>query len=128
MSDLLAHERERAKELDRAAEQRRERINTRLPEMVSALAAHPEVRRVVLFGSVARGEIRPDSDIDLAVEGLDGMASLHAWLDVEAAARGLPFSLVELERASDELTAQINQDGVTLFERPNAPGGPTPPT
>lgn len=32
------------------------------------LARHYHIRRLVLFGSAARGELRPDSDIDLLVE------------------------------------------------------------
>jgi len=36
------------------------------------------VTRVVLFGSLARGRFRPDSDIDLAVEGLAAAAFFPA--------------------------------------------------
>ncbi len=34
-------------------------------------------KRIGLFGSVARGEIRDDSDIDLIVEFDEGMATLQ---------------------------------------------------
>src|SRR3954453_1248825 len=37
-------------------------------EMVLAIAARHGVSRVRLFGSVARGEERPDSDIDLLID------------------------------------------------------------
>lgn len=38
-----------------------------LEDFVRELAATPDVRGVFLFGSYARGESRPDSDIDLVV-------------------------------------------------------------
>lgn len=33
----------------------------------AALARHPEIRLAILFGSLATGEARPDSDVDLAL-------------------------------------------------------------
>jgi len=39
-----------------------------LAAQVRALGAHHGVRRIRVFGSMARGEARPDSDIDLLVE------------------------------------------------------------
>lgn len=38
-----------------------------LPEIVGALVARSAPERVILFGSVARGDDGPDSDIDLMV-------------------------------------------------------------
>ena len=38
------------------------------------------VKRIGLFGSVVRGEIRDDSDIDLIVEFDEGMATLHNFI------------------------------------------------
>jgi uncharacterized protein len=37
------------------------------PELLDPVVAYFRPRRVILFGSVARGEARPDSDIDLLV-------------------------------------------------------------
>ena len=43
-------------------------IDVDLEEVRSALAAvEPQSKRLLLFGSRARGEARPDSDIDLLV-------------------------------------------------------------
>ena len=39
-----------------------------LAAQVRALGAHHGIRRIRVFGSMARGEARPDSDIDLLVE------------------------------------------------------------
>lgn len=46
-----------------------------------ALAAGPNIRRAVLFGSRARGTFRPASDVDLALEGASlGFTDLTAIL------------------------------------------------
>ena len=49
-----------------------------LPEETIAMIAavftrHPEVERVILYGSRAKGNYRSGSDIDLALQGGDGM-------------------------------------------------------
>jgi uncharacterized protein len=41
---------------------------------LQALARRHHIRRLVLFGSAARGELRPESDIDLLVEFETGEA------------------------------------------------------
>jgi predicted nucleotidyltransferase len=43
-----------------------------LDELVRRIVAEVGPRRVVLFGSAARGEMRPDSDIDLLIVMPDG--------------------------------------------------------
>ena len=37
------------------------------PELLDPVVAYFQPRRVIVFGSVARGEAGPDSDIDLLV-------------------------------------------------------------
>jgi uncharacterized protein len=50
------------------------------------LARHHHIRRLVLFGSAARGELRPDSDIDLLVEFETGKApSLGGLVEIQDA-------------------------------------------
>lgn len=64
--------------------------------IVATLRAHTDelraagIRHLSLFGSMARGEARPDSDIDLAAE-------------LDPAARIDLFSLVALERRLGEI-------------------------
>jgi len=57
-------------------------------EQLAAVCRRYQVRELSLFGSVARGEMRPDSDIDLLVEFLpDAAVGLleHAGLMLELA-------------------------------------------
>ena len=53
---------------------------------LQALAQRYHIRRLVLFGSAARGELRPDSDIDLLVEFESGAApSLGGMVGIQDA-------------------------------------------
>jgi hypothetical protein len=53
---------------------------------VQELAQRFHIRRLVLFGSAARGELRPDSDIDLLVEFVSGEApSLGGMVEIQDA-------------------------------------------
>lgn len=53
---------------------------------VQELAQRFHIRRLVLFGSAARGELRPDSDIDLLIEFENGAApSLGGMVEIQDA-------------------------------------------
>ena len=53
---------------------------------LQALAQRYHIRRLVLFGSAARGELRPDSDIDLLVEFESGaVPSLGGMVEIQDA-------------------------------------------
>jgi predicted nucleotidyltransferase len=56
----------------------------------SVFARHPEIEEVVLFGSRAKGNYRPESDIDLAVRGLESEREVEALAD-ELNELPLPF-------------------------------------
>src|SRR5213593_4688717 len=71
-------------------------------------AAEPEirrlgVRRLALFGSVARGEARPSSDVDLLVEFAPGQKSFDRFMALSELLErllGCPVELVTLEGLS----------------------------
>jgi len=94
-----------------------------LPEavcrLVSCLGAEPSVRRVILFGSRARGDAGPRSDVDLAVDA-PGLAA-REWLRLtdmaEAADTLLKVDLVRLDEAPPELRARIEAEGRTVHAR-----------
>lgn len=73
------------------------------------------VQRVILFGSLAHaGWFAPDSDIDIAVEGLPATDYWDAWRLVEEAFRERAVDLIDLESASASLRRSINRHGVEL--------------
>ncbi len=81
-------------------------------------ASWPEIRLAVLFGSAARGEARPSSDVDLGLILEPYSAAL--LFRVEAAlgrAAGRPVHVILLDGASPLLRFEVSRDGVLLRER-----------
>jgi predicted nucleotidyltransferase len=54
------------------------------------------VKRIGLFGSVVRGEMRPESDIDVLVEFREGQATLHNLLELRKRLQNLFRRRVDL--------------------------------
>jgi len=91
-------------------------------------AAHPEVNRVVLFGSLARGDAAPGSDADIVIvllhsdlpflERICRYAPAYCGIGVDV----FPYTREEFEakRAASPLWARDIEQGVTLFERGGA--------
>jgi predicted nucleotidyltransferase len=72
-------------------------------------------RRVVLFGSLAHAAwFTPDSDVDLAVEGLSSDDYWRAWRAVEDIIGDRQVDLVEIETVGESLKRSIQRHGVEL--------------
>jgi hypothetical protein len=99
--DLAAHK-------ERLAQQA-----ARLTEVLSALGA----RRVWVFGSFARGHVRSDSDLDMAVEGLPYSQDQLLGVAEQSLGGGLALDLVPWEAAGALLRERILSEGRILYER-----------
>jgi len=88
----------------------------------------PRLKRLILFGSWARGDARPDSDVDVLVVlevpiGLYKEARRTSRVATRAAAyRGTALSFIHLseEEFSDDrrlLVRSVKKEGVDLLER-----------
>lgn len=75
-----------------------------------------EIKKVILFGSRARGDNRERSDIDIAVSGGDIMGfALATEEDIDTL---LMFDVVNLDKyVQPELLAEIERDGVIIYEK-----------
>lgn len=89
------------------------RVEKNLPE-VQQLLRDGGVREGYLFGSVAAGRARPDSDVDVAVSGSRPEGFYRLAADVERAL-GLPVDLLDLDRAPAQMAAAIRRDGRRIF-------------
>lgn len=79
----------------------------------SVMARHPSVTLAILFGSMATGAARLDSDLDLAVAAtisLDMQTRIDLLEDL-ALAFGRPVDLVDLEQIHGPLLHQILTKG-----------------
>ena len=73
------------------------------------------VKKVILFGSRARGDFKEKSDIDLAVQGGD---FIRFMLDVnEETSTLLSFDIINLdEEIQSELRESIEKEGKIVYE------------
>ncbi|HLF01400.1 MAG TPA: nucleotidyltransferase domain-containing protein [Anaerolineales bacterium] len=93
-----------------------EKARAEAKRLAQILADDYSVERVYLFGSFAWGnKVRPDSDIDLAVEGLPPHQFLKAYGRLERATR-YAFDLVPLEKARPRLREQILKWGMLVYD------------
>jgi predicted nucleotidyltransferase len=97
-------------------------IEAKLREILTARAAADGIAAAYLFGSVARGTARPDSDVDVGVlysaDPPRTLAGLAFGLegDLESAL-GLPVQLVVLNHAPVDLIVRVLRDGKLLVDR-----------
>lgn len=81
------------------------------------LAGLPDARAIYVYGSFARGDEWPDSDVDLAVllPPGDRITDLLGLVGAVTARIGRDVDLVDLRRAGDVLRREVLQDGKLLF-------------
>lgn len=84
---------------------------------VSCLADRYGAERVYLFGSYARGDMKPSSDIDLRIDKgrIRGLQLAGLLLDLEEAF-GLPVDLVTTTGLDQQFLHSIQKDEVLLYE------------
>lgn len=90
-------------------------LDKRVEDDIIKIAKKDGIKKVILFGSRARGTNTERSDIDLAVSGGD---ILNFYFDVEEETWTLlMFDVINLDKKiSDELKAEIERDGIVLYE------------
>jgi predicted nucleotidyltransferase len=85
--------------------------------IAEVLARHPEITLAVLFGSLAAGTARPDSDLDLAVAAsapLTSEARMALIADL-AEQIGRPVDLIDLARVGEPLLGQVLAHGLRVL-------------
>ncbi len=98
------------------------------PELLAPVVAFFNPRRVILFGSHARGDARPDSDIDLLVVVDDDTPAEKVTLRAGAASRRgyrNPADVIPVREATFQRKARIPgtlsraaaREGVVIYER-----------
>lgn len=94
-----------------------------LDHIREAIAKFLEIHQVLLFGSRAKGNYKPGSDIDLAIQGESVThATIVQLADVLNEESPLPYFFDVIDYTSiDEpkLTEHINRVGVPIFTRTN---------
>jgi predicted nucleotidyltransferase len=89
-----------------------------------ALARFPGVKLAIVYGSVASGHARPDSDLDLAVQADHALSAAERSALVEALAgvAQRPIDLVDFNVAGEPTLGQIVRHGRRVLGSPAAHG------
>ena len=91
-----------------------------IEQICAALAKYPAVDRAVLYGSRAKGNYKPGSDIDLTLYGTSLTPGLCATIAESLDDLLLPYTIdlsVFAELKHPELEAHIQRVGVAFYER-----------
>jgi predicted nucleotidyltransferase len=93
-------------------------------QLRALLAGFPQVELAVLFGSLAQGHRRPESDVDIAVAADHVLTAAEKMALVEALAvrTGRPVDLVDLKIVAEPLLGQILRHGRRLLGSDSAYG------
>jgi predicted nucleotidyltransferase len=90
---------------------------TQLPQIRQALSAVVGLRLAIVFGSCAKGQAKPDSDLDMALAFDQAMSVQQhiALIEALALATGRPIDLIDLRTVGEPLLGQIMQHGVRIL-------------
>ena len=77
-----------------------------LDEIVNRIKKEVNPRKIILFGSRARGDAHKNADIDLAVDSEKPVMRMD-----------LPADIIWLKNASEDVKERINREGVVIYER-----------
>ncbi len=92
-------------------------MSTNLLRLRDVLEGHPGIRQAIVFGSVATGSARDDSDLDIAVEGDHPLQAEDKLRLIEslAATVGRPVDLIDLKAIGGPLLGQILKHGERIL-------------
>lgn len=101
-----------------------------LPEVVERIVERFDPLRVILFGSLARGQMNYDSDIDLLVvfEEVEWENKRELTVEIRRAIAGIPVPVDVIVTDTDEIRRRGHlvgpilrpalEEGKTVYERP----------
>ena len=94
-------------------------LNDKLIHSIQDIGRKYAIKRIVIFGSRARGDHKSTSDIDLAVYPLaDFVNKGHFFSEIDDIATLLKIDLVFINDHTDtNLIENIKREGVVIYER-----------
>jgi predicted nucleotidyltransferase len=87
-----------------------------LGQIVDAIVRHVNPTKIIIYGSRARGDYKPTSDIDIAVECDEGKSLIRNVIDDEIRTL-LKVDIVDIGGVSEELQSEIEEEGIVIYEK-----------
>ncbi len=94
-------------------------LNDKIIKEIKSISEKYPIQKIILFGSRARGDNKPTSDIDIAVDVLPGFKSEGIFAsEIEDLDTLLKFDIVFLhEIRNKNLITNIDEEGIIIYER-----------
>ncbi len=92
-------------------------------DVITMLSSFPEIEEVILYGSRAKGNYEPGSDIDIVLKGNDLELNTVNKISLKLDDLDLPytFDLSIFGRIDNtELLEHIRRVGISLYKRPDS--------
>ena len=87
-------------------------------ETIADICRRYHIRELAIFGSAARGGMRPDSDVDILIELEPGYHPGLGWLDLEdelGAIFGRKIDAMQKKQLKPRILAEAERDAVVLY-------------
>ena len=91
-----------------------------IQQFIEISALTPNVQKLILFGSRAKGSYKYNSDIDLAFQS-SGQVSSQYYFEMEEAAELYKLDLLDMALIKEDLLLKQIHEGIVLFERSDTP-------
>ncbi|MGN0162163.1 MAG: nucleotidyltransferase domain-containing protein [Candidatus Ornithomonoglobus sp.] len=86
-------------------------------EIRSIAGMYDNINKIVLFGSRARGDNTPKSDIDLCVYADGDILDFEEAIEEDVNTL-LEFDITKMrDKLDDEFLRQVNMEGITIYEK-----------
>jgi uncharacterized protein len=97
---------------DADAQQTSDPLQEQLRDLVARVLAVTPAHRILLFGSAARGERRPDSDLDIMVVAPEGTMRRHTAQRIYVNLIGFPLPVDVIVATESDLRAYGDSPGL----------------
>lgn len=91
-------------------------LRREITDAIIDIATDCNIRKIILFGSRARGDFKKTSDIDIAVYGVE---TERFAIEIEDRVPTLlEFDVVDMKKpVQEDLKASIEKEGVVIYEK-----------
>ena len=96
-------------------------VDTTIDQINAIFGKHPQIEKVIIYGSRAKGNFKNGSDIDLTLRGTGLTLAIINRIEMELEELYLPytFDLSIYDQISDkDLVEHIDTIGIVFYERP----------
>jgi len=92
-----------------------------LTDILLPVIEESPIKKVIVFGSYARGDATNDSDIDIVIDSDGKLNGMNFFIYADKLAKALPvksdiFESIEIKKPSSLYTRILNE-GIVIYER-----------